>query len=158
MLFACEVEQVEASAGLEDDLRGTDGGKGDVVVGEAGDLPGLGAGGEVVEGPEVVALALAAVGEEVEGVAVPHGLDVVGVAFAQVARFLRLEVEEPDLRRQAAAVALPGAKLPRLGGIGDAAAVGREGGELAVGHRELFGEAAFGGDAEELAEEKAVGA
>ncbi len=127
-----EPHPVQPAAGLEDHVGGSDRGEGDVELLEPGHLPELTA--RHVQGPDVGAQLGAAVGQEVEGVAVPHGVGVVGVARRQVARLHGLEVEEPDVRCSAAAVAFPGSESAVLRGEGDAAAVGREGAVLAVGH------------------------
>ena len=146
-LLGGQVQQVEAAARLEHDVLGAEGRERHVEVGE---LRHLAHGAALVAGPDVGALVGAAIGEEVERVAVPHRVFVVGVAGGDVGRGLGRQVERPDVGRPAAAIALPGAERLRLRQVGDLLAVGRVGGELAVRDRQLLGRPALGGDQVEL--------
>ncbi len=150
-LLRGQLHAVEAPAGLQHEVQGADGGEVDVEVPEEGDLlegPGL-----RVIGPDVVPLVLVAVGEEVEDLPEPHGLGVVGAPGAgQAAGGAPLQVEEPDLRGHAPAVALPGPEVRGDGQVGQGAAVRGEGPELAVGDGQRFGQAPLLGDLEEAAE------
>ena len=94
----------------------------------------------------------AAIGDEVDRVAVPHRLRVVGRIVRQVPRRERLEVEEPQVRRPAAAIALPGAEVLRHRHVDEVGAVCGDGAELAIGHWQLFGQATVEADEIELTE------
>ncbi len=81
--LAGEVEQIEPSAGLEDDVRRADRREVYVEVGELRHLPKVS--GVQIVGPDVVPLIATPVGQEVERATVPHRLTVVGVAGRDVA-------------------------------------------------------------------------
>ena len=138
----------EPAPGLEDQIRRPDGGERDVEVGEGGHLP-LRAGRQVV-GPDVVPLGRPAIGEEIQPVVVPHRLGVVGRAAGDVLGVQRLEIEEPDLGRGPAPVALPRAEPAGLRGVGDAPPVGRQRAELPVRHGKPLGLTALDRDAVDL--------
>ncbi len=142
-----QIQQVEAAARLEHDVLRAERREGHVEVGE---LRHLAERSVLVAGPDVGALVGAAIGQEVERVAVPHRMLVVGVARGHVGRGPGRQVERPDVRRPAAAVSLPGAERLRLRQVGELRAVGGVGGELAVGHRQLLGRSALGGHQVEL--------
>src|SRR5690606_33464728 len=127
---------------------GAHGGPLDIVGGEGGALGAL-AGARVV-GPEVEAVLGPAVGEGVDGVGGPHGGGVGALPVGHLLGFVGLEVEEPDIGGHAAAVALPGPEVARVGRIGEPLSVGADGALGAVGDGERVVLAAVGGDGEEL--------
>ena len=101
--------------------------------------------------PDVVAFVRAAIRQEIDRVAVPHRLCVVGRVRGDVLRRERLQIEQHQVGRPAAAIALPVAEVLRHRHVDELLAVGRVGAELAVRHRQLFGQAAVETDGEELA-------
>ena len=137
-----QVHPVQFAPGLKDEVRRPDGGKVHVEVRKVGHLPLL-AGLQVV-GPDVVALVGASVREEVERVAVPHRHLVVGRMVGDAGGRLLVEVEQPDVRRHAAAVPFPGAEEARLRREGEGVPGCRERPELAVLDRKLLRQAAVG--------------
>ena len=80
----------------------------------------------------------------------PHRLRVVRRILTDVARREALEIEEPQVRRPAAAIALPVAEILRHRHVDELRAIRRERAELAVRHRQLFRQAAGKADGEEL--------
>src|SRR5690606_17024547 len=147
------VEAVELRAALEDDLAapvraGAHRGPLHVVVGEGGALLAL-AGARVVR-PEVQSVLGARVGEVEDRVARPHGDGVGAFPVGHLLGFVGLQVEKPDVGRHAAAVALPGAEVARVGRVGEPLAVGADRSLRTVGHGEFLVLAAVGLDGEEL--------
>ena len=149
-LLRGEVEEVQPAARLEHDAVGPERRERDVEVGEVGDLPDPSR-ANVVR-PDVVALVRAAVGQEVDRVAMPHRLRVVGRIRGDVLRREGLQVEQEQIRRPAASIALPVAEVLRHGHVDELRAVRRVRAEFTVGHREFFGQTAPGANREELAE------
>ena len=139
---------------LEDDPRRrtvvwADRGPLHVVVAERGHLPPRAA-VEVVR-PEIQAMVLvgALVGEVVHGAPVPHWKGVLALPVGDLAALAGLEVEQPDVRRHAAAVALPGAAIDRVGREREPAPIRRERAVGAIGHRQRLGQAAASRHAED---------
>ena len=147
-LLARQAEQIDAPAFLKHDRVRTDRRERDVEVVELRHLAD-GAAAEIL-GPDVVALLTAAVREEIDRVAEPHRLRVVRRVVRDVARRERLQIEQPEIRRPAAAIALPVAEVLRHRHVDEARAVRRERAELAVRHRQLLGKAAVEADEIEL--------
>ncbi len=147
-LLGGEVEDVHAAPGLEHDVRRTERRILHVEVSEVGDLMEARCLGVVR--PDVAALVLAAIGQEVERRAGPHRLRVVGVVVRDVLGRVRVEVERPDVGRPAAAVALPGAGVGGLRQVRDALRVRRERREFAVRHGKRNRHAAGFRDLEQL--------
>ncbi len=145
-----EVHDEKPAAVFEHHVVGADGGEVDVEVLEERHLSLLA--GVDVEGPDVGAQVAVAIGEEVERRPVPHGLAVVGVVTGDISRLEVGEIEEPDVGRRAAAVALPGPEVTRQRHVGEGLAVGRQGAELAVRHRQHLGQPAVARNPVELAE------
>ena len=110
----------------------------EAVVGE-GLMDGLGLGVVVEEGEGAVA-----VREEVDAVAGPHGVEVVGIRARNFGDGAVREAGDPDARGLAAAVLLPHGEGAADGFICDGLAVGRHGGLVAGGQGELLFDAAFG--------------
>jgi len=90
------------------------------------------------------------VGEEVDRVAHPHGVVVVGVVARDLLAGEAVEGDDPDVARGTAPVALPGVEGRGERGVGDAPAVGRVAARLGFVDRELGGEAAFFRHGEQL--------
>ncbi len=66
-----------------------------------------------IVGPDVVALVRAAIREEVDGVVVPHRLRIVRRIAGDVLRRERFQIEQHQIGRPAAAIALPVAEVLR---------------------------------------------
>jgi hypothetical protein len=92
----------------------------------------------------------AVVGEVVELVALPHRLRVRAFEGGGPLRGMVLQVEEPDVGRHAAAVALPRAVVGGVRRVREPFAGGRDRAEGPVGNGELLGEAALRRDDEHL--------
>jgi len=105
-----------------------------------------------VVGPEIRPLVFVAVGDEVQGRAVPHGLGVARLVAGEIPGGEGLQVKEPDGGVHAAAVALPGRKIHRDGHVGEGAAVGGNGAKFAVGDGQLFGQPSLHRDGIQLVE------
>ena len=142
---------IEETAVLEHDARIAERGELDVEVLVVRDLP-RGFRLQVV-GEQVHALVRVAVGEEINGIAVPHGHDVAGRVVGDVRDGLLLEVIDPQVVGLAAAVALPGAKLAEDAVIHQLLLVGRVGTPAAARQRKLFGQAAVDRHGIQLADE-----
>ncbi len=108
-----------------------------------------------VERPDVVAPVRVAVGEEVQRRAVPHRLAVARVVVPDPPGSVRGQVEQPDARYVAAAIAFPGAQVLAVRHERQRLAVRRDLAELAVRHRQPLGQAALGGELVELGEAQA---
>ncbi len=80
-----------------------------------------------------------AVGEEVDRVARPDGVGVVGVLSGHLNEVKRFEIHNPDGRGLSAHIALPGWLPFGYGLVGDRLAVGREGAFASGGQRQRFG-------------------
>jgi hypothetical protein len=148
-----EVEQDELRAVLEDDLAGAlrpgaDRGPLHVLVAVGRHLAALPARGVV--DPDVLPVRRAFVGEVVELVALPHRLRVRTFPVRDLARGVALQVEQPDVRLHAAAVALPRARVDRVRRVREPLAARADRAERAVGNGELLGQAALRRDGEEL--------
>ena len=154
-LFRGQVEAVDEAAVLVHDGPGPDGGELDVEVGISGKLPRL-PGIEVMD-EEVHAPGIAAVGQEIDPVPAPHGDDVLGRVGSDVLDLPGAKVKDPHVVRHAPAVLLPGAELAKDPVVGHLPVVGGEGAEAAPGHRDLFGQPAFGGHEKEGAVEAVEG-
>ena len=141
-----QIHQVQAAARLVDDRVGPDRRKRDVEVADVGHLAHL---ARLVR-PDVVPLVGAAVRHEVDRLAVPHRLRVVGRVLADVARRERLQIEQPQVRRPSAAIPLPVAEVLRHRHVDELRAVRRVRAELAVRHGQFFRQAAGQADGEEL--------
>ncbi len=155
----CGVNEMERAELLVDEAAGTglEGFEVEALVGlDLGDFFGAGVVAEERDGA-------VAVGEEVDGVADPDGVGVVGVVARDFDQVESLEIHDPDGRGLSADIALPG-RLPSGDGlIGERLAVGREGACVACGQGQRLRHAgAVGVDEEELEEvaiaERAAGA
>ena len=126
----------------------------DVVVGIVGELLVLVAGDVVA--PEVEPMRRARIRQVVERLAVPHGQRVGPLPVGDLARRVLGQVEEPDVGGHAAAVALPGAMVPRVRGVGEPLAVGADRAYATVGHRQLAVQTATRRHGEELLRARVV--
>ena len=150
------VDEVDGAELLIDDAAGArlEGFEIEAMIGlDLGD----GFGGDVVaeegDGPRPLT---AAVGEEVDGVADPDGVGVVGVVAGDFDEVEGLEIDDPDGGGLAAVVLLP-CLLPFGDGlVGDGLVVGREGALLAHGQGEGLRHSGAVGRDEEEHEEMAV--
>ena len=150
-LLRRQIEAVNESAVLENDRRVAQRGELDVIFVEVRKLArGL---RFRVQDEEVHPLVGGAVGEEVDPVAVPHRIHVLGRVIGEVRGGLVGEIVEPDLVGHAAAVPLPGAELAEDAVIGQLLAVGRVGAPAATRQRKLLGHAAVDRNGVELAQE-----
>ncbi|MBP1621542.1 MAG: hypothetical protein H6Q02_2309 [Acidobacteria bacterium] len=149
-LLARQLEPPQPAGRLENDVGGPDRREADIVLDELRDLA-RGAAREVHR-PDVVALRFVAVGQEVHRLAIEHRVRVVGEVAGHVPGLKRCQVEQPDLRRPAAAVALPGAEVAGDRHVREPGAVRRERAELAVRHRQPLRQAAGARDFPELVE------
>ncbi len=150
ILLRLQVQQVEPARVLEDDVPRPDAGEVHVELLEEGHLPEL----VVLEvaGPDVGALVLVAVGEEIERLPVPHRVGIGGGRVGQVAGGQLLQVEQPDVRVHAAAVTFPGAEIHADRHVGQRLAVRRNRPELAIRHRQLLRQPPLGRHAVKLVE------
>ncbi len=138
---------------LEDDLARSLRARSDrrpfhVEIGVGRDLTALV--GRRIVGPDVEVVRRTVVGEVVELVLLPHRLRVGALPCRDAARGVALQMEEPDVGRHAAAVALPRARVGGVRRVREPFTARRDRAECTVGHGELFGEAALGRDGEKL--------
>ena len=104
-----------------------------------------------VVAPEVRALPLISVAEEIElRVTRPHRLRIACVVVRHIFRRARVEVKEPHIRREPAAIAFPRCAVGVRHHVGKRPAVWRNCTELAVGNRQPLRHAALRVDFEKL--------
>ena len=98
-----------------------------------------------------------AVGQEVDAVPGPHGVEVVGIGARHLGYAAVGEAGEPDARRLAAAIFLPHQERLPGGLVGDRLAVGRHRRLVSAGERQPLFHTSLDGDTEHLAETRVGG-
>ncbi len=136
-----EIEQEKPAAIFEHDVIRPDARKVNVVLGEVRHLAHRFR--LRVVGPDVLALAVVAIGEKINRRAVPHRQRVVRGARRHFFRRPFFEIEQPDVRRHAAAVAFPRSEVGRERRVSELLPVFRDCAELAVRHRQLLRQSAL---------------
>ncbi len=145
-LFRFQIEGIEVAAILENDRVGAEARPHYVEVGEMGELLNLFA--AQVVAIEIEVMLGAAIGAEVDGVAVPHGEGVGPFGVWQVFDGIVLEIVDRDRLGQTTCIALPGTEITEDGVVSDFRAVGRKRSQAALANRQGLGQAAFDADAE----------
>ena len=149
-----DVVDVQLACQLVDDARSVVGARpADVPGGRVGDLPDVAAGGRAgvqVERP-------VAVRGEVDGVADPHGVALGALAVGEGGDLRRSEIEEVEVLRPAALVALPVAEVAEEGRVDHPRAVGREVAGARGRHGKRGGQPAVDGHGVELALGRSAG-
>ena len=145
-LLRFQIEGVKVAAVLEDDGIRTQARPHHVEVSEMSELLDLLA--AQIVAVEIEVMFGAAIGTEIDGVAMPHGKGVSPVGVGHVFDSIVFEIVDGDGLGQAAGVALPGAEIAENRVIGDFRAVGRKRSQAAFAHRQGLGQAAVDAHAE----------
>ena len=145
-LLRLQIEGVEIAAVFEDDGIRTQARPHHVEVGEVGELFDLLA--AQVVAVEIEVMLGAAIGGEVDRVAMPHGKGVGPIGVGHVFDSIVFEIVDGDGLGQAAGVALPGAEVAEDRVVGDLRAVGRKRSEAALIDGQRLGQTAVDAHAE----------
>ena len=119
--LALQIKEVKEAAVLENDGVRSQAGPVDVVVLKVGELPGL-LGLQAVT-IDIDAVFGAAVGTEIDGVAMPHGIGVGAGIIGEALVGVVLQIVDGDVLSHAARVALPGTEVAEDTVIGDLRAI-----------------------------------
>ena len=135
------VKHIEVAAVLEHDLAATTVGKLHIILGKVSHLLRRARTGVIDKDVHAVI----AVAHEIDFVANPHGIDILGNVVGHVGHRLGLSVIDPDVVGHAALVVFPGAELAEDAVIGQLSAIGIVTAKTAFGQRQLLRHTAIDG-------------